>query len=100
VDFKYGSCCVTCGLPQIMFSENIHGNTETGECEDGLKDIVKGLCWGIFRNDSLRRKYLFNIFNGDEEEFKEWMKEMDESMEMTNAVSLMLTVWRDISEIY
>jgi hypothetical protein len=44
VDFKYESCCVTCDLSQIMFNENIHENTETEECENDLKDIVKELC--------------------------------------------------------
>jgi hypothetical protein len=96
VDFRYGSCCVTCGLPQMAFGENIHGNIETGECEEGLKDLVKGCCWGIFRDQGLREKYLVNVFNGDERRFKDWMKEMDESREMTNGVSLMLMVWREM----
>jgi len=88
---------MTCGLPQMAFNEIIHGNIQTGECEEGLRDIVKGICWGIFRDEHLREKYLTAIFDVDEKDFKEWMKEMDESMEMTNGVRLMLTVWRDIS---
>ena len=88
---------MTCGLPQMAFKEIIHGNIQTGECEEGLKDIVKGICWGIFRDEHLREKYLTAIFGVDEKEFKEWMKEMDESMEIINGVRLMLTVWRDES---
>jgi len=88
---------MTCGLPQMAFNEIIHGNIQTGECEEGLKDIVKGICWGIFRDEHLREKYLTAIFGVDEKEFKEWMKEMDESMEIINGVRLMLTVWRDES---
>jgi len=81
----------------MAFNEIIHGNIQTGECEEGLKDIVKGICWGIFRDEHLREKYLTAIFGVDEKEFKEWMKEMDESMEIINGVRLMLTVWRDES---
>ena len=89
---------MTCGLPQMAFNEIIHGNIQTGECEEGLKDMVKGICWGIFRDEHLREKYLTAIFGVlDEKEFKEWMKEMDESMEIINGVRLMLTVWRDES---
>ncbi|TMI78936.1 MAG: hypothetical protein E6H10_16205 [Bacteroidetes bacterium] len=81
----------------MAFNEIIHGNIQTGECEEGLKDMVKGICWGIFRDEHLREKYLTAIFGVDEKEFKEWMKEMDESMEIINGVRLMLTVWRDES---
>ena len=100
VDFKYGSCCVSCGLPQMAFNEKIHGKVETGECEEGLKDIVKGVCWGIFRDEYLKAQYLTDLFDGDEDAFKQWMKEMDDNMEMTNGVSLMLKVWRDKSVIF
>ena len=98
VDFKRGSCCMTCGLPQKAFGERIHGDMDTGECEEGLRDMVKGICWGIFRDEALRERYLMDIFKGSEGEFKEWLAGMDESMEMTNGVRLMLGVWRDISE--
>jgi len=96
VNYKHGQCCMTCGLPQMAFGERIHGNVETGECEEGLKDMVKGICWGIFRDSELKGRYLLGIFNGDEGEFKRWIVEMDESMEITNGVRLMLRVWRDI----
>lgn len=98
IDFEHGSCCVSCGLPQMVFTEKIHGNMETGECEDGLKDMIKGGCWGIFRDEELKGKYLKNIFDGDEAEFKEWLVKMDESREMTNGVRLMVDVWRYMIE--
>src|SRR2546421_12388375 len=47
--FRKGSCCVSCGFPQKAFGEVIHGDVRTGECEEGIRDIMKGICWGIYR---------------------------------------------------
>ena len=47
--FRKGSCCVSCGFPQKAFGENIHGDVRTGECEKGMRDIMKGICWGVYR---------------------------------------------------
>jgi len=91
---------MTCGLPQIAFGENVHGNRETGECEEGLKDLIKGCCWAIFRDEHLKTKYLMDHFNGDEEEFKEWKVKLDESREIINGVGLMLRVWREMNNYY
>jgi len=66
---------MTCGLPQIAFGESVHGNRETGECEEGMKDLIKGCCWAIYRDNHLKNKYLTGVFNGDEGKFKEWIVE-------------------------
>ena len=49
---------MNCGLPQRAFGDEIHGNVESGKCEDGLRDLMKGICWKVFRDDELNRKYL------------------------------------------
>lgn len=83
----------------MAFSESIHGDVATGECEEGLKDMVKGACWGIFRDSHLREKYLMNTFDGNEDDFKKWIAELDESREIINGVKLILTAWREMSDM-
>src|SRR5579862_7934122 len=46
--FRKGSCCVSCGFPQKAFGESIHEDVRTGECEEGMRDIMKGICWGVY----------------------------------------------------
>ena len=97
LNIKKGVCCMNCWLPQRAFGEEIHGNIETGECENGLKDLMKGICWRVFREDELNGKYLEEegVLIGDEEDFKRWIIERDMSGEMINGCRLMLNVWRD-----
>jgi hypothetical protein len=97
LDIKKGVCCRHCWLPQTAFGEKIHGNIETGECEEGLKDLLKGMCWKIFRDDHLNGKYLEEelIVFEDDKEFKRWIIQRDMSGEMINGCRLMLEVWKD-----
>jgi len=78
-DLRKGICCMTCGLPQRLFGEQIHGNVLTGECEPGLRDLMKGVCWRIFRKPALKEKYLLGM-EGDiesEEDYKRWILRLD-----------------------
>jgi hypothetical protein len=95
VIIKRGACCMSCGLPQKAFGEHIHGNVYSGECEYGLRDIMKGICWKIFREDGLREKYIPEFGKGEEDRFKGWLFEMDISGEMINGCRMMLNVWRE-----
>jgi len=101
--FRKGSCCVSCGFPQVAFGESIHGDVRTGECEQGMRDLMKGICWGLYREKRNERD-VFNKLGIDEdiseEEFKKWISEMDISGEMNNGCRMILEVWksRDIYE--
>jgi len=97
VNFRKGSCCMTCGFPQILFGERIHGDIGTGECEKGLRDLMKGVCWGVYRDVKLKEKYLKDDGSEivEEEKYKEWIIRMDTSGEMINGCRFMLNIWRD-----
>jgi hypothetical protein len=101
VDFNDGDCCHTCGLPQKVYQEIIHGNIELGECENGLRDLMKGICWRVFREDELRWKYLSDVggLYWTEDEFKHWLVRLDLRGEMINGTRLMLNVWRDKNQV-
>jgi hypothetical protein len=94
---RKGSCCFKCGLPQRAYGEFIHGDNEIGECEEGLRDLMKGICWFVFRDFELREKYLSGL-SSDEmniEGFRRWLGRLEEDCEVVNGVRLMLRVWRD-----
>ena len=97
VDYRKGNCCLTCGFPQKCFDEVIHGDIRTGECEEGLMDLIKGVCWRIFRDGKLNSKYLEGLGDevGDKEKYRLWLARMDTSGEMTNGCRLMLNIWRE-----
>jgi len=87
---------VSCGFPQILFGEHIHGNVESGECSGGLKDLIKGVCWRVFRVKELREKFLEGKGVPSEEDgYKKWISQLDTSGEMINGCRLMLNVWRE-----
>jgi len=94
---KKGICCTSCGLPQRLFGEEIHGDVLTGECKDGLRDLMKGICWRVYRVRELKDKYLGGV--GDEirneEDYKKWLNRLDTSGEMINGCRLMLNIWRE-----
>jgi hypothetical protein len=95
IDFSKSQCCVTCGFPQRFFDEKIHGDMRTGECELGFRDLMKGLCWRVYRVAELREKYLSGVKNIEKElDYKGWLSLMDTSGEMVNGCRLMLNVWR------
>lgn len=98
VRFKRGSCCYTCGLPQRAYGKDIHGNVRTGECEEGLRDIVRGGCWAVYRSEKWLRMWLGmeGLEWMDEGEFKRWIGEVEESGEMVNGAQLMMEVWRGV----
>jgi len=80
-----------------MVGEVIHGDSGTGACEDGMSYLMLGICWKVYRNEDLRRKYLKDEMKEieSEEKFGEWMIRNDQSGEMLNGCRLMLNVWRD-----
>ena len=96
--FRKGSCCVSCGFPQKAFHEVIHGNVETGECEQGLGDAMKGAVWRIWRDEELREKYLkeYESEVETEDKFREWITRLDETGEFINGCRLMLIVYKDL----
>jgi hypothetical protein len=97
--FKKGSCCWTCGLPQKAYGKDIHGNVRTGECSDvvGLRDIVRGGCWALYRREIWLRMWLNgkNIQWMSEERFREWIGLMEFEGEITNGVRTILCAWRN-----
>lgn len=95
--FKRGSCCFKCGLPQRAYGKDIHGDVRTGECEEGLRDIVGGGCWVLYGGESWLRRW----FEGRglewkrEDEYREWISSTEEEGEMINGVRVILEAWRD-----
>jgi len=95
--YKDGTCCFSCGLPQRVYGEVIHGNRETGGCEDGLYHLMRGVCWRVYRTPELKRKYLMSVWREVESEmkFKEWLTRSDGSGEILNGCRLMFNVWKE-----
>jgi len=56
--FKRGSCCYTCGLPQEAYRKDIHGDVRTGECEIGLRDVIRGWCWALYGSEKCLQSWL------------------------------------------
>jgi len=69
----------------------------TRECEEGLRDLMKGVCWKVYRDSGLREIYLKGV-EGEtrkEEDYKKWIIRLDTSGEMVNGCRLMLNIWKD-----
>jgi superfamily II DNA or RNA helicase len=50
--FKKG-CCWTCGFPQYLFGERVHGDNAMGTCDRlGLRDKLAGIGWMSWRDPS------------------------------------------------
>jgi hypothetical protein len=80
----------------MLFGEHIHGNVLSVECEVGFRDVMKGVCWRVFRLEELKEKYLLRKgVRCDEDGYKRWIIGLDTSGEMTNGCRLVLDVWRD-----
>src|SRR5271169_5943847 len=99
--YRGAKCCFTCGLPQKAYGKVIHGTVTTGECEAGLRDVVRGGCWTLYR-DEKDKKWLRQWFERrgcewkNEIQFREWTLEMEEEGEITNGVRILLEAWRDL----
>lgn len=89
---------MSCGFPQRAFGEEIHGDGKSGECIEGIRDIMKGICWSIYRDESLKRKWFekLGLNEMNEKEFKKWMTRIDGSGEMVNGCRMCLEVWREL----
>lgn len=92
--YKKGFSCYTCGLPQRLYGEHIHGNVATGNCDLDLYHHLKIVCWIVYWRENLREKYLGGDIGGPDD-FREWIGDRDEVEEMINGCRLMLNVWRD-----
>jgi hypothetical protein len=97
--FKKG-CCYTCGFPHRANGKDIHGNATTGECEDGLRDILKGGCWWLYRDKRWLKDWSerVGVSWSDEDEFKRWIETREEEGEILNGVRLILEAWREVKQ--
>jgi hypothetical protein len=95
--FQRGSCCWTCGLPQKAYGKEIHGDVRTGECKAGLRDVVRGGCWSLYRSERWLRRWFESrrLEWKGEEEFRDWIAELEEEGEVINGVRIILEAWRD-----
>lgn len=95
--FRRGTCCYSCGLPSRAYGEEIHRNIRTGECEAGLRDVIKGSIWCLYRSERWLRTWFRK--EGLEwmgyEEFKEWSAVREGDGEVINGVRLAIAAWRD-----
>jgi len=75
----------------------MHGDVLTGECNEGLRDLMKGICWKVYRDVKFRERYLKDVENEirTEEEYKKWLMVLDTSGEMVNGCRLTLNIWKD-----
>jgi hypothetical protein len=95
--FKRGTCCYSCGLPCRAYGEEIHGNTATGECEKGPRDLIRGSCWGLYRSE----RWLRNWWEREgvnwmgERAFRGWIVEKGGDGELINGVRLVISAWRE-----
>ena len=94
INFKTKRCCYTCGLPQKLFGEHIHGDTMTGECGESISSLIRGISWYIYRDEELRSQYIEEKFENDGK-FREWLVRMDETGEILNGCRLLMNVWKD-----
>jgi len=97
IKFMRASCCFKCGFPQKAYGEDIHGNVRTGECEIGLRDIISGGCWVIYREEKWLKNYFLNkkILWKNEEEYLDWLGRLEFGGEMVNGVRIILECWRE-----
>lgn len=60
----------------------------TGECEEGLRDLVKGVCWYVFRDVELREKYMNELLLLElgVVGFRKWMGKLLGDYELVNGV--------------
>jgi hypothetical protein len=72
---------------------------ETAACEDGLRDIVKGGLWYLYRSGTWLREWFESRGQGwmDEAKFKSWAETKEEEGEIVNGVRVVLEAWRLIT---
>jgi hypothetical protein len=95
--FKKG-CCYTCGFPHKAYGKDIHGDVRTAECENGLRDILKGGCWWLYRSERWLQSWFERCGMDWKEEvdFKHWIETKEEEGEILNGVRVILEAWREI----
>jgi hypothetical protein len=98
LQFKLG-VCFKCWLPHQAWGLDIHGDIKTAACEDGLRDLVKGGCWRLFRDETWLREWMQKrgMSWKEETEFKSWIEDREEEGEILNGVRVVLEAWRDIT---
>jgi len=98
LEFKKG-CCYKCGFPHKAWGLEIHGDMRTAACENGLRDLVKGGCWRLYRDETWLRVWMQKqgMRWKDEGEFKAWIQGMEVEGEILNGVRLILEAWREIT---
>lgn len=100
-DFIHGTCCFWCGLPCRAYGEEIHGVMATAECEEGLRDIIVGSYWHLYRNEGWISLWFSESGLGwmSEDEFKEWVVRKEGEFDIVNGVRLVIAAWRDKHDI-
>ena len=79
IRFKKG-CCWTCGFPQYLFGEKVHGDPKVGRCDrGGLKDKLSGIGWMCWRDkpwqEQVRSEYT-ELSVATDVEFMKWLGEL------------------------
>jgi hypothetical protein len=102
IEIKYICGCHTCGFPQNLYGEYMHGDAGTGECDmkDARHVIFSGtIC--LFKLGRLRRSILQEKFGFSDletrEELIKWITE-SENGEICNGLKAMVT-WMNLQYI-
>ena len=102
IGIKYICGCHTCGFPQNLYGEYMHGDAGTGECDmqDARHVIFSGaIC--LFKLGHLRRSILQEKFGftglETKEEFIKWITESEDG-EICNGLKAMV-MWMNLRKI-
>jgi superfamily II DNA or RNA helicase len=96
VKYPKNVVCFTCGFPNKLGGEHVHGEISTGSCEPGLEDKVVPICWSAW-HDRDSRKRLEREFEREWEsadEYRVWLG-LVTSKGVTNAVRVLLWAWSE-----
>ena len=98
--FKDG-CCWTCGFPQNLFGEQVHGDHRMGRCDKvGLQDKVAGIAWMCWRDTVWQervKKGFPELLRARDSGFMEWLGQLGKE-KVVNAVWLALFFFQKSEE--
>ena len=98
--FKEG-CCWTCGFPQYLFGQLVHGDNRMGACDKvGLQDKLAGIAWMCWRDTVWQgriRKGFPELLGARDGGFMEWLGQLGKD-KVVNAVWLGLFFFQKSEE--